>query len=62
MVQCAAWLTDRDRAVSLPARGVAAYQLTATAADLWALGLRFAFVPLAALAVGLAVSFWRRRT
>ncbi|MEY2821440.1 MAG: hypothetical protein RL105_1012 [Verrucomicrobiota bacterium] len=62
MVQCAAWLTDRDRAVSLPARGVTAYQLTATTADLWALGLRFAFVPLAALAVGLAVSFWRRRT
>ncbi|MFM9000558.1 MAG: DUF4350 domain-containing protein [Opitutia bacterium] len=62
MVQCAAWLTDRNRAVSLPSRTAAAYQLTATTTDFWALGLRFAMVPLAALAVGLAVSVWRRRT
>ncbi len=61
MVQCASWLTDRDRAVSLPDRGAAAYQLTATASDFWALGLRFAAVPLTALVVGLAVSVWRRR-
>ncbi len=61
MVQCAAWLSDRDRAVSLPLREAAAYQVTATASDFWALGLRFAFVPLGALAVGLAVSVWRRR-
>lgn len=62
MVQCAAWLTDRDRAVSLPPRGTSAYQATATTSDFWALGLRFILVPFAALAVGLAVSVWRRRT
>ncbi len=61
MVQCAAWLTDRDRAVSLPGRGATSFQLTATTADFWALGLRFAAVPLAVLVVGLAVSVWRRR-
>ncbi|MFM7209843.1 MAG: hypothetical protein ACKOY8_08510, partial [Verrucomicrobiota bacterium] len=61
MMQCAAWLTDRDRAVSLPNRGAAAFQLTATSSDFWALGLRFAGVPLTALVVGLAVSVWRRR-
>lgn len=61
MLQCAAWLTDRDRAVALPPRGSAAFQLTAASADFWALGLRFACVPTAALVVGLAVSVWRRR-
>ncbi|MGA0134376.1 MAG: DUF4350 domain-containing protein [Opitutales bacterium] len=62
MVQCAAWLTDQNRAVSLPPRGTSAYQLTATTADFWALSLRFARVPTAVMAVGLAVSLWRRRT
>ena len=62
VTQCAAWLTDRDRAISLPARGEGEYQLNATAADFWALALRFALIPLAVLAVGLAVSVWRRRS
>jgi hypothetical protein len=62
VTQCAAWLTDRDRAVSLPARSEGEYQLNATAADFWALALRFSLIPLAVLAVGLAVSVWRRRS
>ena len=62
LTQAAAWLSDRDRAVSLPARGEGEFQLTATAADFWALAVRFALVPLAVLAVGLAVSVWRRRS
>jgi hypothetical protein len=55
-------LSDRDRAVTLPARGEGEFQLTATASDFWALAVRFALVPLAVLAVGLAVSVWRRRS
>ncbi len=62
ITQCAAWLTDRDRAISLPARTEGEYQLNATAADFWALALRFSLIPLAILAVGLAVSVWRRRS
>lgn len=62
LTQAAAWLSDRDRAVSLPPRGEGDFQLVATAADFWALALRFALVPLAVLAVGLAVSVWRRRS
>jgi hypothetical protein len=62
VTQCAAWLTDRDRAISLPARTEGEYQLNATAADFWALALRFSLIPLALLAVGLAVSVWRRRS
>jgi hypothetical protein len=62
VTQCAAWLTDRDRAISLPARTEGEYQLNATAADFWALALRFSLIPLAILAVGLAVSVWRRRS
>jgi hypothetical protein len=62
VTQCAAWLTDRDRAISLPARAEGEYQLNATAADFWALALRFSLIPLAVLAVGLAVSVWRRRS
>ena len=62
VTQCAAWLTDRDRAVSLPARTEGEYQLNATASDFWALALRFSLIPLAILAVGLAVSVWRRRS
>ena len=62
VTQCAAWLTDRDRAVSLPARAEGEYQLNATASDFWALALRFSLIPLAVLAVGLAVSVWRRRS
>jgi hypothetical protein len=62
VTQCAAWLTDRDRAISLPARSEGEYQLNATAADFWALALRFSVIPLAVLAVGLAVSVWRRRS
>jgi len=62
VTQCAAWLTDRDRAISLPARAEGEYQLNATASDFWALALRFSLIPLAILAVGLAVSVWRRRS
>ena len=62
VTQCAAWLTDRDRAISLPNRAEGEYQLNATAADFWALALRFSLIPLAVLAVGLAVSVWRRRS
>lgn len=62
VTQCAAWLTDRDRAISLPTRAEGEYQLNATAADFWALALRFSLIPLAVLAVGLAVSMWRRRS
>ena len=61
VTQCAAWLTDRDRAISLPVRSEGEYQLNATAADFWTLALRFALIPLGVLAVGLAVSVWRRR-
>ena len=62
VTQCAAWLSDRDRAVSLPSRAAGVYQVNATAADFWALALRFGALPLAVLAVGLAVSMWRRRS
>jgi len=62
LTQAAAWLSDRERAVSLPARAGGEHQLTATAADFWALAVRFALLPLAVLAVGLAVSVWRRRS
>lgn len=62
LTQAAAWLTDRDRAVSLPARAENGYQVNATAADLWALLLRFICIPLGVLAVGLAISVWRRRS
>ncbi|MCX8487725.1 MAG: Gldg family protein [Opitutales bacterium] len=62
VTQCAAWLTDRDRAISLPTRSEGEYQLNATAADFWTLALRFSVIPLAILAVGLAVSVWRRRS
>jgi len=62
VTQCAAWLTDRDRAISLPARAEGEYQLNATASDFWALALRFSLIPLAILAVGLAISVWRRRS
>ena len=62
LTQAAAWLSDRERAVSLPARTGWEYQLTATAADFWALALRFALIPLGVLSVGLAVSVWRRRS
>lgn len=62
VTQCAAWLSDRDRAIALPARTPGVYQVNATAADFWALALRFAALPLSVLAVGLAVSVWRRRS
>ena len=62
LTQAAAWLSDRERAVSLPARTGGEYQLTATAADFWALAVRFALIPFGVLAVGLAVSVWRRRS
>jgi hypothetical protein len=62
VTQCAAWLSDRDRAISLPTRAAGVYQVNATAADFWALALRFGGIPLAVLLVGLAVSVWRRRS
>jgi hypothetical protein len=60
--QCCAWLSDRDRAVSLPSRAVGEYQLNATSRDFIDLAIRFACVPFIILAVGLAISVWRRRT
>jgi hypothetical protein len=62
LTQAAAWLSDRERAVSLPVRAGGEHQLTATGADFWALAVRFALIPLGVLAVGLAVSVWRRRS
>jgi hypothetical protein len=62
LTQATAWLSDRERAVSLPARTGGEYQLTATAADFWALAVRFTLIPFGVLAVGLAVSVWRRRS
>lgn len=62
LVQCAAWLSDRDRAVSLPSRATGVYQVNATASDFWTLAGHFCFIPLAVLAVGLAISVWRRRS
>jgi hypothetical protein len=62
LTQCAAWLGDRERAVAIPVRAGGLYRLNATADDLWTLALRFALLPLLVLAVGLAVSFWRRRS
>ncbi len=62
LTQCAAWLGDRERAVAVPARAGGLYRLNATADDLWTLAWRFALIPLLVLAVGLAVSFWRRRS
>ena len=62
IVQCAAWLSDRDRAVSLPSRSTGVYQVNATASDFWTLAWRFCFIPLSVLAVGLAISIWRRRS
>lgn len=62
LTQAAAWLGDRERAVAVPARAGGLYRLEATAEDLWSLALRFALLPMLVLAVGLAVSFWRRRS
>jgi hypothetical protein len=62
MTQCAAWLSDRDRAISLPARTEGEFQVNATAADFWTLAIRFLCVPAGVLALGLAVSVWRRRS
>ncbi|MEI6597434.1 MAG: DUF4350 domain-containing protein [bacterium] len=62
LVQCAAWLSDRDRAVSLPSRATGVYQVNATASDFWTLAWRFCFIPLTVLALGLAISIWRRRS
>jgi hypothetical protein len=61
IIQAAAWLADRDRAVSITPHSVSAYQITATAADFWALALRFSCIPAIVLALGLAISIWRRR-
>ena len=60
--QCAAWLSDRDRAVSLPTRAVGEYQLNATSRDFIDLAIRFVCFPLVIFAVGLAISVWRRRS
>lgn len=62
VIQCAAWLTDRDRAIALPSKAAGVYQVNATAADFWALALRFGCIPLVILALGLAISVWRRRS
>lgn len=62
IIQSAAWLADRDRAVSIAPHVTSAYQINATAADFWALALRFSCIPAFVCALGLAISFWRRRS
>lgn len=61
LLQAIQWLGGRERAVSIPARPVGRFAVTASASQLGALGWRFALLPLAIAAVGLAVSAWRRR-
>lgn len=62
LLQSVLWLGGRERAVSVPPRPSNDFALTATTTQLVSLGWRFALVPLAIAALGLAVSTWRRRT
>jgi hypothetical protein len=61
-LQAIQWLGGRERPVAIPSRPVGRFALTASASQLGALGWRFALLPLAIAAVGLAVSAWRRRS
>jgi hypothetical protein len=61
LLQAVQWLGGRERPVAIPARPVGKFAVTASASQLGALGWRFALLPLAIAAVGLAVSAWRRR-
>lgn len=62
LLQAVQWLGGRERPVAIPARPVGKFGVTASASQLGALGWRFALLPLAIAAVGLAVSAWRRRS
>lgn len=62
LLQSVLWLGGRERSVSIPPRPTQNFSLTAAASQLVSLGWRFATVPLAIVALGLAVSAWRRRT
>lgn len=62
LLQAVQWLGGRERPVSIPARPVGSFAITASASQLASLGWRFALLPLAIAAVGLAVSAWRRRS
>lgn len=62
LLQAVLWLGGRERSVSIPPRPTREFALTASSSQLVSLGWRFALVPLAIVALGLAVSAWRRRT
>lgn len=62
LLQAVLWLGGRERAVSIPPRPTREFVLTASGSQLVALGWQLALVPLAIVALGLAVSAWRRRT
>jgi len=62
LLQAVLWLGGRERSVSIPPRPARDFSLTAATSQLVSLGWRFAAVPLAIAALGLAVSAWRRRT
>jgi len=62
LLRAAQWLGGRERALSIPARPVGKFGVTASASQMVSLAWRFAFLPLAIAAVGLAVSAWRRRS
>jgi len=62
LLQAVLWLGGRERSVSIPPRPIQNFSLTAATSQLVSLGWRFAAVPLAIAALGLAVSAWRRRT
>jgi len=62
LLRAVQWLGGRERAVSVPARPVGKFAVTASGSQMVSLGWRFALLPLAIAAVGLAVSAWRRRS
>lgn len=62
LLRAVQWLGGRERAISVPARPVGKFAVTASGSQMVSLGWRFALLPLAIAAVGLAVSAWRRRS
>jgi hypothetical protein len=62
LLQSIQWLGGRERAISIPARPLGKFAVTASASQLGTLGWRFLLLPLVIAAVGLAVSAWRRRS
>lgn len=62
LLQAVLWLGGRERSVSIPPRPTREFVLTASSSQLVSLGWQLALVPLAIVALGLAVSAWRRRT